>query len=332
MAPVSLRARAAAIAAAAVTCVGLIGLTLSVRQGARSEMLGYSYSNMPGAFGPAYGVSPPSVKFHVTQQLPTGPHPMTTDALVTSNNAISFAQAVGNTEREDKQRLEDTEDNLDAVKTKTSDNMQTSRIAIWKEIGMLRKKIMGYRNRLVNLKGQMMSRDNYLDTRMNTFKNAIGRSEVSMERRMNDMHIRMAVVASQSGPKGSPGPDGFSGKPGAQGYPGLRGDRGQPGVIGVTGPRGFDGRDGIPGGLGPKGDMGLPGATGPGGPSGISGRRGPMGLYGIAGAGHQGARGPPGPAGPPGYAGVAGPSGPTGQSIPGQRGLPGTAGDRKSVV
>lgn len=107
MAPVSLRARAAAIAAAAVTCVGLIGLTLSVRQGARSEMLGYSYSNMPGAFGPAYGVSPPSVKFHVTQQLPTGPHPMTTDALVTSNNAISFAQAVGNTEREDKQRLED---------------------------------------------------------------------------------------------------------------------------------------------------------------------------------------------------------------------------------
>jgi hypothetical protein len=62
---------------------------------------------MPGAFGPAYGVSPPSVKFHVTQQLPTGPHPMTTDALVTSNNAISFAQAVENTEREDKERIED---------------------------------------------------------------------------------------------------------------------------------------------------------------------------------------------------------------------------------
>ena len=65
---------------------------------------------MPGAFGPAYGVSPPSVKFHVTQQLPTGPHPMTTDALVTSNNAISFAQAVENTEREDKQRIEDVSD------------------------------------------------------------------------------------------------------------------------------------------------------------------------------------------------------------------------------
>jgi len=62
---------------------------------------------MPGAFGPAYGVSLPSIKFHVTQQLPTGPHPMTTDALVTSNNAISFAHAVENTEREDKQRLED---------------------------------------------------------------------------------------------------------------------------------------------------------------------------------------------------------------------------------
>lgn len=152
---------------------------------------------------------------------------------------------------------------------------------------MLRKKITSYRNRLVNIKGQMMSRDNYLDTRMNTFKNAIGRSEVSMERRMNDMHIQMAVVASQSGPAGHDGPDGFAGKPGIQGYPGLRGDRGQPGVIGVTGPRGFDGRDGIPGGLGPKGDMGLPGATGPAGPSGISGRRGPMGLYGTAGAGLQ---------------------------------------------
>ena len=76
-------------------------------QGSRSELLGYTYSNMPGAFGPAYGVSPPSIKFHVTQQLPTGPHPMTTDALVTSNNAISFAHAVENTEREDKQRLED---------------------------------------------------------------------------------------------------------------------------------------------------------------------------------------------------------------------------------
>lgn len=70
-------------------------------------LLGYTYSNMPGAFGPAYGVSPPSVKFHVTQQLPTGPHPMTTDALVTSNNAESFAQAVENTEREDKQRIDD---------------------------------------------------------------------------------------------------------------------------------------------------------------------------------------------------------------------------------
>jgi hypothetical protein len=62
---------------------------------------------MPGAFGPAYGVSPPAVRFHVTQQLPTGPHPMTTDALVTSNNAISFASAVENTEREDKERIED---------------------------------------------------------------------------------------------------------------------------------------------------------------------------------------------------------------------------------
>ena len=32
---------------------------------------------------------------------------MTTDALVTSNNAISFASAVENTEREDKERIED---------------------------------------------------------------------------------------------------------------------------------------------------------------------------------------------------------------------------------
>lgn len=62
---------------------------------------------MPGAFGPVYGAAPPSIKFHLTQELPTGPHPMTTDALVTSNNAISFAQAVENTERQDKMRLED---------------------------------------------------------------------------------------------------------------------------------------------------------------------------------------------------------------------------------
>ena len=32
---------------------------------------------------------------------------MTTDALVTSNNAISFSHAVENTEREDKERIED---------------------------------------------------------------------------------------------------------------------------------------------------------------------------------------------------------------------------------
>eukprot|EP00802_Teleaulax_amphioxeia_P019199 Tamp_19422.p1 GENE.Tamp_19422~~Tamp_19422.p1 ORF type:complete len:344 (+),score=50.09 Tamp_19422:119-1033(+) len=281
---------------------------------------------MPGAFGPAYGVAPPAVKFHITQQLPTGPHPMTTDALVTANNAISFASAVENTEREDKSRIEDTDDTVNAVKKKTADNMQESRIAIWKEIGMLRRKIMGYRKRLLDLKGQMMSRDNYLDTRMTSFDNAVGRSKVAMERRLNDMHIQMAVIASQSGPKGAPGPDGLPGKPGAQGYPGLRGDRGMPGVIGVTGPRGFDGRDGIPGGIGPKGDQGLPGRMGPPGPPGVPGRRGPMGLYGSAGVGHAGARGPPGPAGPPGYSGVAGPSGPTGQSIPGQRGLPGTAG------
>ena len=76
-------------------------------QGRISELLGYTYRDMPGAFGPAYGVSPPSIKFHVTQQLPTGPHPMTTDALVTSNNAISFSHAVENTEREDKERIED---------------------------------------------------------------------------------------------------------------------------------------------------------------------------------------------------------------------------------
>ena len=175
--------------------------------------------------------------------------------------------------------------------------MQTSRIAIWKEIGMLRKKIMSYRNRLVNLKGQMMSRDNYLDTRTNAFKNAVGRAQVSAERRMNDLHIRMAVIASQSGPPGPAGPDGLAGKPGAQGYPGLRGDIGQPGVIGVTGPRGFDGRDGIPGGIGPKGDMGLPGARGPWGPAGVPGRRGPMGLFGSAGVGLAGPTGPPGPSG-----------------------------------
>ena len=76
-------------------------------QGSISELLGYTYRDMPGAFGPAYGVSPPSIRFHVTQQLPTGPHPMTTDALVTSNNAISFSHAVENTEREDKERIED---------------------------------------------------------------------------------------------------------------------------------------------------------------------------------------------------------------------------------
>jgi hypothetical protein len=128
------RGRAAALSVLCVVCVGLLGLALSSQVGARAfavwrveeclwgrlrltppvwqgrtraELLGYTYSNMPGAFGPAYGVSPPSVKFHVTQQLPTGPHPMTTDALVTSNNAISFAQAVENTEREDKERIED---------------------------------------------------------------------------------------------------------------------------------------------------------------------------------------------------------------------------------
>ena len=227
--------------------------------------------------------------------------------------------------------VEQADDSIDSVKAKTADDMQTSRIALWKEIGMLRKKIMGYRKRLVDLKGQMMSRDNYLDTRMDNFKNAIGRAKVAMERRMNDMHIKMAVISSQSGPQGAPGPDGYPGKPGVQGYPGERGDRGAPGLIGVTGPRGFDGRDGIPGGIGPKGDMGLPGARGPQGPSGIPGRRGPMGLYGIAGAGHQGSRGPPGPSGPPGYSGVAGPSGGFGQSIPGQRGLPGTSGPAGSA-
>ncbi len=214
-----------------------------------------------------------------------------------------------------------TNDQVNAVKAKTADDMQASRIAIWKEIGMLRDKIMSYRKRLLNLKGQMMARDNYLDTRMNAFKNAQGRALVAMERRMNDMHIRMAVVASQQGPPGIPGPDGLPGKPGAQGYPGQRGDRGAPGIIGVTGPRGFDGRDGIPGGIGPHGDMGLPGAMGPAGPPGIPGRRGPMGLYGIAGHGHAGPHGPIGPSGPPGYAGVSGAEGPTGQSIPGKLSL-----------
>ena len=111
------------------------------------------------------------------------------------------------------------DDSLDAMKAKTADDMQTSRIALWKEINLLRNKIMKYRKRLVNLKGQMMSRDNYLDTRANAFKNAITRSEVAMERRMNDMHIQMARIANDNGPPGAPGPDGIPGKPGALGLP-----------------------------------------------------------------------------------------------------------------
>lgn len=127
---------------------------------------------------------------------------------------------------------------------------------------------MGYKKRLMDVKSQMMARDNYLDTRMSALDNSIKRSQVSMERRLNDITVKANVIQHEVGPPGAPGEDGKDGPPGPAGYPGPVGERGPPGNIGPAGPRGYDGRDGIPGGVGPKGDMGLPGPEGPQGAQG----------------------------------------------------------------
>ncbi|EKX47936.1 hypothetical protein GUITHDRAFT_106483 [Guillardia theta CCMP2712] len=174
---------------------------------------------------------------------------MTTEAISKSSDAMSLADSVEDVERADRGKIDHLEDNIDDVQSSTSDNMKSSRIALWKEIGKLRRKIMGYKKRLMDVKSQMMARDNYLDTRMSALDNSIKRSQVSMERRLNDITVKANVIQHEVGPPGAPGEDGKDGPPGPAGYPGPVGERGPPGNIGPAGPRGYDGRDGIPGGV-----------------------------------------------------------------------------------
>eukprot|EP00286_Rhodomonas_abbreviata_P028142 CAMPEP_0181313542 /NCGR_PEP_ID=MMETSP1101-20121128/14302_1 /TAXON_ID=46948 /ORGANISM="Rhodomonas abbreviata, Strain Caron Lab Isolate" /LENGTH=294 /DNA_ID=CAMNT_0023420499 /DNA_START=283 /DNA_END=1165 /DNA_ORIENTATION=- len=153
-------------------------------------------------------------------------------AIQKANDASSLAIDVQNEAAHDREKLEDVNDFTGDTKTKAASDLKTSRIELWKVIGTLRKKIASYKSRLAHAKSQMMSRDNYLAARMHSLDNSIVRNSVAVERRVNDVKVKMAVVANMHGPQGHAGTDGINGADGPAGPPGPRGDLGQAGPMG----------------------------------------------------------------------------------------------------
>ena len=59
-------------------------------------------------------------------------------------------------------------------------NLEASRVALWKTVGELRKRLASYQRRLIKAKSNMMARDNYLSARVEDLETALGRAKVRL--------------------------------------------------------------------------------------------------------------------------------------------------------
>mmetsp|Transcript_16957 Transcript_16957/g.33944 ORF Transcript_16957/g.33944 Transcript_16957/m.33944 type:complete len:436 (-) Transcript_16957:59-1366(-) len=121
--------------------------------------------------------------------------------------------------------------------------------------------VKGLRAKLAEQKKRLLAESRRITTGDNTSLQKVAQARKneesdweSLNRRLNQLSVTLALIKKKPGPPGPAGPRGPQGYPGNPGPQGVVGDRGEAGPQGPTGPRGSNGRAGLNGRRGPAGN------------------------------------------------------------------------------